>query len=78
MLISKQPAVQKFVVMLVRDIVSLYETTTENLLTFQMFNGKLYFLIKPISSCLNDSFKQNVIHTKWMDDLLLAVNIDEA
>jgi hypothetical protein len=39
-----------------------------------MFNGKLCHLVNPISSSLYRSFKQNVARTKWMDDLLLAVN----
>jgi hypothetical protein len=80
--VSKNPAIQKFAVLfintsikaLLRDIVSLNEKTTENLLTFHMFNRKLCSLINPISSCSYHSFKHNVIRTKWMDDLLSAVN----
>jgi hypothetical protein len=75
--ITKYPAVQKFVVPLVhtsinallRNIFSLNERATENILTFPTFNGKLCSLINPISSTRNDSFK--------MDGLLLAVNNDK-
>ena len=84
--VLKYPAIQKFAVpfvntsikALLRDIVSLNEKTTENLLTFHMFNRKLCSLINPISSCSYHSFKHNVIRTKWMDDLLSAVNNNKA
>jgi hypothetical protein len=56
--ISKYPSIKKFGVPMVntvmksllRDIVSLNEKTSENLLTFQMFNGKFYHLVHPICS----------------------------
>ena len=56
--ISKYPSIKKFGVPMVntvmksllRDIVSLNEKTSENLLTFQMFNGKFCHLVHPIFS----------------------------
>jgi hypothetical protein len=84
--ISKYPSIQRFGIPLVtttlksllKDIVSLNEKTTNNLLTFPMFNGKLCHLVNPISSSLYRSFKQNVARTNWMDDLLLAVSDDKS
>jgi hypothetical protein len=83
--ISKYPSICKFGVPLVntaikallKDIVSLNEKTPDNLLTFEMFNGKPCNLINPVSSSSYRSFKQNVARTSWMDGLLSAVNDDK-
>jgi len=83
--ISKYPSIHKFSVPLVNtakkallnDIVSLNEKTPDNLLSFQMCNGKSCNLINPVSRSSYRAFKQNVARTSWMDGLLSAVNDDK-
>jgi hypothetical protein len=62
---------------LLKDILSLKEKTSENLLMVQMFDGKLCHLVNPICSTSYQSFKANVVRKKWMDELLLSVNDDK-
>lgn len=81
---SKHPSIQKFgipmvnttVKVLLKDIVSLNEKTSDNLLSFENFNGKMCYLVQPIRSSSYKLFKQNITNSNWMDDLLLAVNED--